>query len=149
ALTEGDFDHSGLSAVPFRWGGATVAVDGEHVTSAEELRVVVENGIAEGPNRGGTPAYLAAGRRSVAVTLRRLANTSRFGEAIREGTSFALTVEFTHPDGHALTLSLPALRPETSPEEAIPARLVRATTRSGAVVGETGDDLTYAVQLSN
>jgi len=149
SLTEADFDYSGLSAVPFSFDRAQINLDGAPVTGVEHVVLGVTNAVAAGPLRGGNVAFLAAGRRAVSLRLVKLDDSNAFSEALR--TDGVLTFEMTlaHPEGHVLTMRLPALHPEAAEEHAPPALLARTELRMSASTDEAGDDFTYELQLNS
>jgi hypothetical protein len=148
ALSQGDFDYSGQCPVPFRLERAALNLDGAPVTGVESFALRVENDLAEGPIRFGTVSYLLAGPRTVGLSLRSLDNSGAFNEAIREDPAVSFDARFVHPDGHELTLSLPALHVESNEPTALPGALARTVAGMTAGTDEHGDDITYALVLN-
>ncbi len=148
SLVEGEFDYSYLSPMPFALRRARVTVDGDALSSVERFSLTVENNVAAGPKGPDRICFLAGGRREVTVVLEKLDNTDRFSSAVRSGEGFSLEAEFSHPLGHALTVSLPALRAESNQESAAADRLARAATRARATTDGSGVDVACQVILS-
>jgi len=148
ALAEDDFDYEGLTAAPFALRRAAVTIAGEAALDVEGFSLTVDNSVRPGPNQGGYVAWLAAGQRSVALELTRLDGTDEFNAAIRGGATIAFEAEFTHPDGHEMSLELPVLHPAESSEDAPPARLALSHARLEAAADESGADLTWEVSLA-
>jgi hypothetical protein len=149
ALTEGGFDYSTLSPAPFAFGRAAVALDEAPVTDVEGFVIEARNQLTAGPNSGGSPAFLSAGQRAVSLELTALDDGDALSQAIREGGTLGFQADLTHPEGHTLTLALPVLHPETAETALRPGALVRSTVRMEAGTDEAGDDVTYAVNLSD
>jgi hypothetical protein len=147
-LSEDDFDYSGIGTVPFAFRRAALTLDGSAVTDVERFSLVVENDIEEGPWRAGRPAFLAAGQRSVRLNLHKLADGDALSEAVRSGESFAFSATLAHPEGHTLTVSLPQLYAESCPESADPGDVAKVELEAVAATDETGDDITYEVNLN-
>ena len=148
ALTEDDFDYSGVTPVPFRLCDALISLDGSELSDVEEFAITVDNAVEAGPNAGGHVSFLLAGRRSVSLIVTKLNNTDDFNAAIRSGAALSFGAHFTHPDGHEMTLELPVLRPERSDEDGEPSRVARSSTMLQAATDETGRELIYEVNLS-
>lgn len=147
-LSEDHFDYSGISPVPFAFGGATVNLDGTPVTGAEQFTLRVRNDLARGPNRAGTIGFLAAGERAVSLRLRKLDDSGAFNAALRTGGTISFEATLTHPEGHTLSLELPVLYPEEGDEEARPGTLARTTLHMEAGTDAEGNDISYSVSLS-
>ncbi len=147
ALAENDFDYSGISTVPFAFGGAAVTLGGSNVTDAQRFSVAVENELQEGLWREGQPCLLAAGQRGIRLRLEKLADGDLLNDAIRSGASFGFSATLTHPAGHSLSLSLPVLYAESCAEPAVPGRLVGAELEATAGTDGAGEDITYQVDL--
>jgi hypothetical protein len=147
-LAEGDFDYSGIDPVPFRFGGATVRIDGTEATDVEEVRVTVENSVAAGPDIGALVGYLAAGQRRVRVGLRKVDRDDALRSALRDGATVALQVILDHPQGHSLQLEVPCLCAEDYKPLAEADRPVRAEVRCGAAADQTGGNIYCNVSLN-
>ena len=148
ALSEDDFDYSGVGTVPFAFRGAAVTLNGSAVTDVERFSLVVENDLEEGPWRDDRPAFLAAGQRAVSLNLHKLADGDALSEAVRSGGALAFSATLAHPEGHTLTVSLPELYAESCPESAVPGDLAKVELEAVAATDETGDDITYEVNLN-
>jgi hypothetical protein len=148
ALSEADFDYGGLSPVPFGFEGAALSVGGVPATDVEAFSLQVRNNLAVGPNMGGRIAFLNAGPRAVSLELTSLARDSDANDAIRSGATLSFEATFSHPDGHALAISLPVLHPEAAQEAAGPETLARSTARMEAGTDAQGDDVTYLLNLN-
>ncbi|MFW6189903.1 MAG: phage tail tube protein [Planctomycetota bacterium] len=146
-LTEDAFDYTGIGPVPFRLVGAAITAAGRALTGVEEFVLMIGNELAAGPNTGGTVGFLAAGRRTVRLRLLAPDDASDFHESVRSGTDFAFQATMTHPAGHTLVLSLPALRGASNREQARPGELVRGELRAEAATDAAGNDFTYLVNL--
>jgi hypothetical protein len=133
--------------VPFGFERAVLSLDGAAATGVEAFGLEVRNNLATGPNRGGEAAFLEAGRREIVLNLVRLADGRAGAGAVREGAPLAFEATFRHPLGHALWLALPRLVPERSGERAEPGRLVRAGLTLRATADESGQDITWSVDL--
>ncbi|MCD6416739.1 MAG: hypothetical protein J7M08_08610 [Planctomycetes bacterium] len=148
-LEETDFSYAGLSLAPLRLQDATVTVAETQTYDVEQFTVTADNHLAAGPNRGGERAYIASGRRTVTLELRKLDNSDAFNDAVRTGDPFAFNVTVDHPGGHQLELQLPALRARRNAEAARPGELARAVLTADAATGPGGDDISYQMTLSD
>jgi hypothetical protein len=147
-LVEGDFDYSDLSPVPLTFERAGVSMTGTPLSDVEAFSLRVRNNLAEGPNQGGAIGFLIAGRRAASIELTMLDDADAINEAIRSNGTMSFVATMTHPEGHTLTTSLPALHPQTSPEEAEPGALARSLVRMEAGTDAAGQDITYALHLN-
>jgi hypothetical protein len=147
ALLESDFDYAGLSPVPLRFERASVSLNGTPMTDVEAFSVQVQNNLEEGPNRGGAVGFLIAGCRAVSLDLTMLDDSDAINDAIRNDGAMSFQATLTHPEGHTLALSLPALHPQTNPEEAEPGQLARGLVHMEAGTDSQGNDITYALHL--
>lgn len=145
ALDEDDFDCSGVTPVPFMLAHASISLDGAPVTDVEAFSIHVDNHVVRGPNSHGHTAYLIAGRRSLALELTKLDNSDQFNDAIRGGAALSFEAAFSHPNGCCLTIELPVLYVEQSPEDGSPERVSRATPRMVAALNDDGDDVIWSV----
>jgi len=148
ALVEGDFDYGDLSPVPFRFERAAVTVSGTLLSSVEGLSVQVRNNLTAGPVRGGAVGFLIAGLRAVSVELTLLDDAGTIGDAIRGDVAMSAEATMTHPEGHTLALSVPALHPQTNPQEAEPGELARSLVHMEAGTDGAGRDITYELHLN-
>ncbi|MCK4284471.1 MAG: hypothetical protein KAX44_09160 [Candidatus Brocadiae bacterium] len=146
-LTENDFDYSGISPVPFMFDRAALKLDGTPVTGVEQFTLRVKNSLAEGPNRGGTVAFLLAGQRAVSLEMRKLDDGDAFNAAVRTGGVIGFEATLLHPEGYCLCLELPVLHPEGGEEDAEPGRLARASLRMEAGTDGEGNDISYTLDL--
>ncbi len=147
-LTEEDFDYAELSPVPFVFGRATISLAGTPLCDVEALTLAVRNDLLDGPNRAGAIAFLAAGRRTVGLELTKLDNTDALNAAIRDAQALSFQMTLTHPDGHSLDVTVPALHIEASEETATPGELAHAVPRGEAGTDAQGDDITYTLNLN-
>ncbi len=145
ALSEGDFDYSGLTPVPFRFQGAVVELNASPVGDVEAFTITVRNNLRLGPARGGCLAYLCAGQRAVSLELIKLNDSDVFNSAIRAGGTLSFSAVLSHPSGRKLTIELPRLYVDESTERALPCALVRSRTRLEAAVDQSGVDVSYVV----
>ena len=147
-LSANDFDYAALSPAPFRLRGAQVSINTVAVADVEAFTLTVRSDVREGPSAGGLPAFLIAGRRTVRLDLAKLDASSVFGDALRDGTTLSFAASFSHPEGHTLTLSAPALHAAQSEELAPPERVARVRPRLVAATDGAGCDVSYEVFLS-
>ncbi len=146
-LAEDQFSYAGVGYVPFRLTHSTVCLDAVELADVRELRLLVDNRLAEGPSRPYGPAYIATGRRTVTAQLV-LADDAALREAQRAGATCALSVDAVHPAGHSLTLDLPCALPAEVEDRTPPDAVARTrwTLEAGSDAG--GSDLTYELTLT-
>ena len=145
ALTEEDFDYSGLAPVPFRFQGATLEVDGSPAADVESCTITVRNNLRAGPSRAGYLAYLLADQRAVSLELTKLNDSDVFNAAIRGGGTLSFSAVLSQPSGWELSIELPRLYVDESDERALPGALVTSRTRLEAGVDESGVDIRCVV----
>jgi len=147
-LTEGDFDYANISPVPFALGGTRVSVDGAELTGIEGFRLRVENHLVTGPPLAGAPAFLIAGRRTIALELSKSDDDAALKEALRAGTPVAFEAQFAHPEGHTLGAQLPRLHVVTNQDSAVAGELAGTVARMEAAADEAGQDITWSLDLN-
>jgi len=145
ALSEEDFDYSGLTPVPFCFQGATLQMDASPVGDVEACTITVRNNLRAGPSSGGLLAYLIAGQRAVSLELTKLNDSDLFNAAIRSGGTLSFSAVLSHPSGWELGIQLPRLYVDESAEPAMPGALVTSRTRLEAGVDESGVDMSYTL----
>jgi hypothetical protein len=150
ALAPADFDYSGLSPVPFVFRAATVALDGTPLNDVAAINLTVDNAISAGPpHAAGLASFFEAGTRKVAVDIPRAGDDGVLKEALRAGATLSLSVELSHPEGHGLSIQLPALTAARAEDRPDPAGTAGTWTRLEATTDAAGDDVTYSLTLNS
>ena len=147
ALTEGDFDYSDVSCVPFMFAHAAILLDGNPVTDVEAFTIAIENNVQQGPNSGGYVAYLIAGRRTISLELTELNNCDAFNQAIRGCGEVSFQATFTHPSGSTWDIELPVLYVSESDEDGTPDASAKENPRMTAATDESDDDIISTVDV--
>jgi len=148
SLAESDFNYADLTPVPFCLHHAEVLLDGDPVTDVESFVLTVNNNLVSGPNIGGTVAWFLAAQRAVGLELVSLDDSDTFNVAVRDGGTLSFSAEFSHAEGHSLSLSLPVLYVETNRERAPTEALARSLPVTEVGVDESGNDIAWSVTLN-
>lgn len=144
ALSEGDFDYSGIHRVPFMHGHAELQLRTVPVTDVEAYTITIENEVAIGPFRRmagvthAVVAYLWGLQRRITLDLTKVNNNDAMNDAIRSGGTLSFEASFFHPLAHVLQFQFPMLVVPESDEDGTPSQLAKETPRLMAIVPPDG-----------
>jgi len=149
SIAQSDFDYeASLTLVPFMFRDASLYLQDEEVADIEEWTLTVENDLAEGPIIGDHRGYIEAQGRSISLEMTKVHHNDGFRQAARDGLTVVFEADFSHPNGHYMSIKIPRLFvPETS-EDDTPSTLVKESpTMEAARDSEYGYDIDWGVDL--
>lgn len=139
ALIAADIDYSGLDAVPFMHGHATLKIDGVAVADIEDWDLSIDNAVEVGPLQPHADtelsviSYLLGCTREISLTLTKLNRDDDLNQALRGANTISWECRLTHPLGHILEIQIPRLQVPQAPEDGTPDKKARENPTLEAV----------------